>query len=97
MNRYIDADALIKTIEKRRFVFKDTITVAEALLAQGRVIREEIDNAPTADVVEVKYGEWVYGEYDIPHCSECGYEPKEISPFCPNCGTKMDGERRAEE
>lgn len=34
--------------------------------------------------------EWVYGEYDIPHCSECGYEPKEIAPRCPNCGANMD-------
>ena len=36
-------------------------------------------------------GEWVYGEYDIPHCSECGFEPAEISPCCPHCGAKMEG------
>lgn len=35
-------------------------------------------------------GEWVYGEYDIPHCSECGTEVKEISPFCPQCGARME-------
>ncbi len=51
MARYIDAEMLVKSIEKRRLVFKDTITVAEALAAQGKVIRAEIENAPTADVV----------------------------------------------
>ena len=37
-------------------------------------------------------GEWVYGEHDIPHCSECGYEPREISPYCQHCGTSMEGD-----
>ena len=36
-----------------------------------------------------QHGEWVYGEYDIPHCSECGFEPKGITPFCPMCGARM--------
>ena len=48
---------------------------------------------PTADVEPVKHGRWIYGEYNIPHCSECGSEvmPNNISLFCPNCGAKMDG------
>ena len=41
----------------------------------------------------VRHGEWIYGEYDIPHCSECGYELKDISPYCPECGANMEGER----
>ena len=51
--RYIDADALIKDLESRRLVFKNTISVADALRTQGRVMREAIEEAPTADVVEV--------------------------------------------
>lgn len=51
--RYIDADALIKDLESRRLVFKNTIRVADALRAQGRVMREAIEEAPTADVVEI--------------------------------------------
>ena len=53
MSRYIDADALIKDIESRRLVFTNTITVAEAMLSQGNAIRKAIEEAPTADVVEV--------------------------------------------
>lgn len=53
----------------------------------------KISNFPTADVEPMVHGEWVYDEFDIPHCSECGHEvmPNLISPFCPNCGAKMDG------
>ena len=43
-------------------------------------------------VEPLKHREWVYGEFDIPHCSECGVEPREISPYCPNCGVKVDEE-----
>lgn len=29
----------------------------------------------------------------ISHCSECGVEmlPENITPYCPNCGARMDG------
>ena len=54
-----------------------------------------IDKIPAADVAEVRHGEWIYGEFDIPHCSECGKEvlPNQISKHCPDCGAKMDGRR----
>lgn len=50
-----------------------------------------VRNAPTIEAEPVKYGHWVYGEFDVPHCSECGAKPKEISPYCSGCGAKMDG------
>lgn len=92
--RYIDADKLIKSIEKRRLIFKDTITVAEALESQGKVIREEIENAPTADAVEVRHGEWGFDGIGWT-CSECdGYAIDDVkSDWCPHCGAKMDGEK----
>lgn len=49
-----------------------------------------IDTASAADVAPIKHGEWVYGEYDVPHCSECGTEVRDISPYCPHCGACMD-------
>ena len=102
MRRYIDAEELIKSLEKRRLILKYTIPVADALLIQGRVIREGIENAPTADVVEVKHGEWLLGKYkcmDRSVCSVCNsvYEGGDTWNYCPNCGAKMDGERKAEQ
>ena len=44
----------------------------------------------------VQHGHWIYGEFDIPYCSECGHQitPNNISPYCPNCGERMDGEEK---
>lgn len=53
IKKHIDADALMKELESKRLVFGMNVTVAEALKKQGDVIRETIENAPAADVVEV--------------------------------------------
>lgn len=59
----------------------------------------------SADVVEVRHGEWktpttINGRaFNVPHCSVCEGIPcgvDENTKFCPNCGAKMDGERREE-
>ena len=52
----------------------------------------ELKKKYTAEMKKIKIGEWVYGKFDIPHCSECGYEPTEISPFCPMCNANMESE-----
>lgn len=39
--------------------------------------------------------EWVYDEYAYAHCSACGYEQEEretVTPFCPECGRRMEEE-----
>ena len=54
-------------------------------------------DTPTADVAPVVHGEWITID-GISRCSECGYIPAYdsaiddlfYSPFCPNCGAKMD-------
>ena len=60
----------------------------------------DVRNAPTADVVEVRHGEWGFDGLGWT-CSECGEYALSIktnlqsrSKYCPNCGAKMDGERR---
>ena len=65
----------------------------------------EVDHAPTVDAVEVNHGEWFLlddcanaGIY----CSVCHKKVyreeyayrKFKSKYCPNCGAKMDGERK---
>ena len=52
---------------------------------------------PSADVVEVRHGEWkICSDGYYPFCSKCGVEPQSgtMTRFCPDCGAKMDGERR---
>ena len=90
MQRYIDADKLFKEYERVAWYNNaDRDEIAEELLLQ----------MPTADVVEVKHGEWIsYPSDAYMKCSVCGMEyPKDKMPnivgYCPNpnCGAKMDG------
>ena len=69
-------------------------------------IRENIQGLPTADVVEVKHGEWIADRNPVEVafiCSECKYryffaDPEEECEynFCPHCGAKMDLKEGAE-
>ena len=58
-------------------------------------IADEIEDAPSADVVPVRHGRWEWcKDYDgdsILVCSECGRVcHEEDAPYC-YCGAKMDG------
>ncbi len=66
-----------------------------------RLYRSMVADAPTADVVEVRHGHWVWGE-DRFRCSVCDSAiPKEKTDkktfineaykYCRWCGAKMDG------
>lgn len=65
-------------------------------------ILTEIEYTPTADVVEVKHGEWFLLDdcaNEGVYCSVCHkkvykkcYENQKLkSKYCPNCAAKMDG------
>jgi NAD-dependent SIR2 family protein deacetylase len=57
-----------------------------------------------ADVEEVRHGKWVKTNSRLAEmtCSLCGFtyygehDEECMSNFCPECGAKMDGERREE-
>ena len=67
-------------------------------------VRENIKDAPTAAVVEVRHGQWIRKEDDSCYwyeCSECGEKLAKtqwgndyFSAYCPNCGTLMDKEEQ---
>lgn len=88
MAEYIDRRAVLDAIPQAN---NDKTVALFGVVADFIVLVSEI---PAADVAPVVHGHWVYGEFGIPHCSECGEEAKldMISPFCPNCGAKMDEE-----
>ena len=111
MAEYIEREALedsfrrtcddVKTIynslkydEERRICSAEFCTWVECLM--------RVKEAPTADVAEVRHGEWIpilaingHTYYD---CSVCGRQvdtirkqnPTKIFPYC-HCGAKMDG------
>ena len=100
MARYIDVDKInFRGIEPQ--MDKNYITLIPLKYAECIV-----NTAPTADVVEVKHGEWIekeeiYGDVYYT-CSNCnndwttidGTPQENFMNFCPNCGAKMDGERK---
>jgi len=57
-----------------------------------------IEQLPAVDAVEVRHGEWIIDEtFGSFACSICGSWHSGgfdswRSPYCPNCGAKMDGE-----
>lgn len=102
MSRYIDADILRDNIDE----WLDTVgycTIGKGLSYYGELIGC-IKDTPTADVEEVRHGEWLY----IPEtlmtcavfeCSECKcyqLDPhtKSNMQFCPRCGANMDGGKK---
>lgn len=88
--RLIDANALLKN----NYVI---VRGEDGEMVAGQFI-DIIREAPTIDAVEVVHGRWVYektyqGMKYV--CSECGEIPECFEPnYCPNCGAKMDGERK---
>lgn len=63
---------------------------------------EALERLPTIDAEPVRHGRWIGGE--LGECSVCGHVgcASDIWTgcddfYCPNCGAKMDGERRTDE
>ena len=103
MSRYIDADALKKSIDDCDICnicpdkdvrcdydcdFPDCLTPKWETL---------IDSAPSIDI-EPKHGEWIDRGMRVPSswvkkCSLCGHETDtwRWCKFCPNCGARMKG------
>lgn len=64
-----------------------------------------IKDMPTVDAEPVRHGKWINREYGLKRdgrhypfweryeCSVCGAKADE-SDYCPNCGAKMDAERK---
>ena len=92
---YIDVDAIQQTIQeiKKEFApnYRPVLEVAAHLISQ----------APIADVVVVRHGEWIKKEDGHCVCSECGRTrpynnhahsiENWVCNYCHWCGVKMDG------
>lgn len=83
--KLVDVDALIQDLNDRKISFNADINDA-------------IITAPTVDAELVKHGEWIpkitdYGTM-VFRCSACKKFSDIHWAYCPQCGTKMDGERK---
>ena len=91
MSDYIKREDAIKAIEEMPNCyngFSDTYDKAQII--------GELEEIPSADVIERKRAEWHWIGFNIV-CTNCGYEPwfesaEEKPNFCPNCGADMRGE-----
>lgn len=89
MNRYIKLEAVLDRI-------------AEAYSKHNELVPMwlHIGDIPYADVVEVRHAEDVGYEDSygwVSKCSLCGAEfrePTHGANYCPNCGARIDGERK---
>lgn len=105
MARYIDAENLFEEI-KGLYVFLGGDNIFNKTGKES--VLQKIDEQPTADVVEVKRGEWIYHEcvssYDGAKsgysCSVCSaFVNDEVfesdgfhKDFCGHCGADMRGD-----
>ena len=96
MSRYIDAEALLATI---RPITEEDYRSATLIAIAKELYINAIKKAPTADVVEVRHGEWeICGAFDdFLKCSLCHnsypWMTASYYNYCPECGAKMDGEK----
>ena len=93
MKKYIDAEALIKAL----IVDQEECPGCPEPEALKEFIAI-LDEAPAADVQEVRHGRWIKGQYmsDIDSClyneytcSVCGTKELNKYPYCRNCGASM--------
>ena len=48
---------------------------------------------PAAEAEPVRHGRWIAKEDEVSYwweCSECHSDETQKSPYCPNCGARMD-------
>ena len=92
MRRYIDADALIRSIQTERGCLGYSLSASKF----ASIIREQ----PTADVRENVKGKWIVSADDdgdpshgYKKCSVCGWgthlDGYYMDNYCPYCGSDM--------
>lgn len=96
MSRYVDADKVCEiTIAHKDF---------GQCIADLVSLKEVLHDTPTVDVAPMKHGQWIkYAKYSFGTMYDCSiYSTRIIDDghswhYCPNCGAKMDIERKEEE
>lgn len=66
------------------------IEAAKHAWAKGLEPSQYIEALPAADVAPLVHARWIKGASNS-YCPKCFVECRDETPFCPNCGAKMDG------
>lgn len=95
MDEYIKRDGVLS-----KFNIDDMMNLNGTLISLQDA-RETISNFPAADVAPVRHGRWEDGDPICPVCGEDKFKDLDADiwsdwkpSFCPNCGAKMNGERK---
>ena len=106
MDEYIEREALLKDIsETVLFSVRGGAELPTPEMRGSNKVIDRIKSAPTADVVEVRHGEWLdcHSIAFTEECSVCGrcvdldyFGRRNRYNYCPNCGAKMDGKGEGE-
>lgn len=87
---YAEAGDLISVEGARKTaqrIFSDPVLI--------HAVDTTLNNTPAVAAKPVKHGRWLYNPGNpTPYCSCCGNNPNhdEETNYCPNCGTRMDGD-----
>lgn len=94
MSKYIDQDVLLEKMQERyEDIARDYGDYDNYVMGFSDAI-ELLENAPAADVQEVKHAEWNYYTKTNYICSSCNFirniETQIGWKYCPMCGAKTD-------
>lgn len=100
---YIEREAVCKVISKEVNVQRLSYLPRKLELEGLKTVMNQVNKIPSADVVEVRHGEWIRKDGFLV-CSECdATKPYAVlndtinywrCDYCNRCGAKMDGERK---
>lgn len=102
MPRLIDADKLMETIKVHHYplVVKGLNSTDYGMFTLG--IQQAVDEQPTVEAEPVRHGRWIKERNPmmyqlIPYvwvCDQCGTAFYYKTPYCGECGAKMDEEEK---
>jgi len=98
MEKYIDADALLKIVLENHYLLRiaNGNSTDYGMFTNG--IRQAIDETPAAPVRREVHAAWVddmYFDEPVTRCSNCRHgfakgHKAERFKYCPECGARMD-------
>lgn len=98
MPKYIDKDALLEKMQERHEDLVRDYGDYDNYVMGFRDAIELLENAPDADVQEVKHAKWVHLGGDEWCCSCCGFGKhtegsweKPTAKYCEKCGAEING------